>query len=222
MRSVRVGAIGGLLIGALHASALAQTTNLTIGPILGLGFATWGGADAGGVGKRTGFLGGGFLSVPLGPLLWFRPEVYVAQKGFKESQQDASVEFKTDYIEVPALLGLTIPVQGSSIRPYVYAGPAISFNMNCKVTGSQGGTSTDIPCDDPLFSQVLGEELKMKGVDVGVLFGAGLGFPVGPGQLAVGVRYNLGFTKTVDVTGDPDVKNRVLSVTADFGFPLGR
>jgi hypothetical protein len=35
------------------------------------------------------------------------------------------------------------------------------------------------------------------------------------------VRYNVGLAKIIDITGDPDVKNKVLSVTAEFGFPIG-
>lgn len=220
MRRLTMLGVAVLVIGLVSPVA-AQGPKLTIGPVAGLNFATWGGSDASGISSRTSFMGGGFLTVQLGGLFWFRPEVLFSQKGWKESDQGATVTFKTDYVEVPLLLGLTVPVQGSGIRPMIYAGPSVSFNMNCKLTGEQGGTSVDVQCDDPLFEQALGETIKMKGVDFGILFGGGLGFPVGPGELAVGVRYDLGLVKIVDVTGDPDVKNRVLSVTAEFGFPIG-
>ena len=112
MRRVLLTAIAGLLIGTLHTAALAQGPKLTAGPMIGLDFATWGGSDAGSVGNRTGFLAGGFLAVRLGQLFWIRPEAYLAQKGWEEVEQGVTVKFKTDYIEVPVLVGLTIPVQG--------------------------------------------------------------------------------------------------------------
>ena len=222
MRRVLLAAMAGLLIVALDTAAMAQGSKLAVGPMIGLDFATWGGSDAGGVGSRTGYVAGGFLSVPLGQLFWIRPEAYFAQKGWEQVEQGVTVTFKTDYIEVPVLVGLTIPVQGSGIRPVIYAGPSISFSLGCKVSGEQGGTSVDIDCDDPQITNILGEPIQITGTDFGILFGGGLGFPVGPGQLALGVRYNVGLSKILDVTGSPDVKNRALSITAEFGFPIGR
>jgi hypothetical protein len=60
----------------------------------------------------------------------------------------------------------------------------------------------------------------VNSTDIGVVFGAGLGFPVGQNEVGVDFRYILGLTE-VDKSEDPaDFKNSVININAYFGFNL--
>ncbi len=85
------------------------------------------------VGSRLGFVGGGFLNLPLGPMLAFQPEVLYEQKGGKFGGNS----YQLDYVEIPLLLDVSVlgPVG-------VILGP--SFDSNVTSQGVSSVNSEDV------------------------------------------------------------------------------
>lgn len=185
-----------------------------IGPFGGINFAKFGGSDVGSVDTRTGFQAGIFASFPIGKYVAIAPSVSYSQEGTSvDVGGGVSGTFALDYIEVPVLLKLGAPLAGTGqLRPYVMAGPALGFLLSCKVKASSGSQSAEVDCDDPSLNG-----LDTKTVQFSAQFGAGLDI----GRFTLGLRYHLGLTSVDDSGADADVKNRVFSIIAGYGFRLG-
>jgi len=184
-----------------------------IGPFGGINFAKFGGSDVGPVDTRTGFQAGIFASFPIGKFVAIAPSVSYSQEGTSvDVGGGVSGTFALDYIEVPVMLKLGAPLAGTGqLRPYVMAGPALGFLLTCKVKASSGSQSAEADCDDPTLG------LDARSLQVSADFGAGLDI----GRFTVGLRYHLGLTSVDDTGADADVKNRVFSIIAGYGFRLG-
>ena len=87
----------------------------------GINLATLRGLQADQVVKsRLGFVGGAFLSFPMGTTLSLQPELLYSQKGGKIN----GLGYQLDYVEVPVLLD--IQLGGPGIVPGILAGPAFN------------------------------------------------------------------------------------------------
>ena len=171
---------------------------------------------------RTDFVGGGFVSFPVGDYFAIQPEVLYTRKGAKisDSEEDVEVEAKVDYVEIPVLLVARLMDQNSSTRPIVYAGPAVSFETKCEFEGSVEGVSASVDCDR--LSEVGGDEdIETKGTDFGLVFGGGVEFNAGSAVIILEGRYNVGLVDINDTTDDEEIKNRAFSFMAGVGFPIG-
>jgi hypothetical protein len=64
-----------------------------------------------------------------------QPEVYYSMQGakYEEEEDDVQVKviFKYDYIQVPVLAKVNIPIE-SSIKPNVFLGPALGINVRAR------------------------------------------------------------------------------------------
>jgi len=188
-----------LMIGA----QAAICGEMKIGITGGVNIASLAGDDVEDLDSRTAAYFGGFLEFPVTPLLSFQPELLYTMKGATESVEGTDVTYKLDYIEVPMLLRVNVPMQGN-IMPFVVAGPGIGFNTTAKVEAD--GQEEDIE--------------EIKGMDFGLIFGGGLGFPVSDGRytISLAVRYELGLTTIDDSDEEADVKNRAVSIGAGLSF----
>lgn len=204
-----------LLVVATGTPALAQV-GLSVGGRVGVGIADLDVEDDEGLDSRLGIVGGVFLGIELGPVFNLRPEVQYAQKGAEFTEDDFTTKIKLTYIEFAVPATVNIPVQGAPIQPRVYASPAIGLELGCDVEGEGGGVSASVDCEE--FG------LMTKSVDFGVMFGAGVDIPAGPGAITVDGRYNLGLSNIND-TDDPefagDVKNRSWQFLAGFMIAVG-
>lgn len=172
--------------------------------------------------SKTGFAGGGFLQIGIGEIFAVQPELLFSQKGAKDPESDpAGVKIRVDYIEVPVLLMARIPVgDNGTVRPNLYVAPVVSFETKCDVKGEEAGVELAVDCDSP----ALGDPIKTKTTDFGLMFGAGLEIGSGRFVFLVDGRYNLGLTNLNDTPGAEEisVKNRAFSVMAGVGVRLGR
>jgi hypothetical protein len=198
---------------ALPAEAQQVRQQAVIGPFGGVNFAKFGGSDVGDVNTRTGFQAGIFGSFPVGKYIAIVPSVSYAQEGTSvDVGGGVTGTLALDYIEVPLLLKLGAPLAGTGqLRPYVTAGPALGFLIKCKVKASNASQSAEADCDDPTVGA------DAKSVQFSADFGAGLDI----GRFTVGLRYQLGLTSVDDTGADADVKNRVFTIIAGYGFRLG-
>lgn len=200
------------LVFIIFAFVSFSRAQVLLGPKVGLNISNIHGADAGSPDSKTGFAGGIFFMYQFSNMFAVQPEVYYTMKGAKEKESfqgytlEATVSL--DYIEIPVLLKLIVPLPGSPFHPVIFAGPAVGFNTTHKVKIEFEGQSAeeDIP--------------NVNSTEFSLVFGGGVGFPVADNELGIDVRYNLGLT-TVDDSDDPyDVKNNVISINAYFGFSL--
>jgi len=161
---------------------------------------------------KTGFAAGVFFMYQFSTMFAIQPEIYYTMKGATEKQSISGVTvdftYTLDYIEIPLLLKLLIPIQGSSINPAIFAGPAIGINTTAKFKAEAQG-------------QTLEEDLEdVKSTDIGLVVGAGIGFPVGENELGFDLRYILGLTTIDDSADEFDIKNSVVNFNVYFGFSL--
>lgn len=164
--------------------------------------------------SRTTFTGGGFATFGLGEMFFLQPEVLYAPKGAKGDLDGTDATIAVDYIEIPVLFGAAFDLGGSSVKPRVFAGPSVAFEIGCDVSGTEGGVSLSFTCSEI--------ELETKSVDFGLVFGAGVAFPLGSVQLIIDGRYDLGLSNINDTElDDESVKNNAWQFMAGVGFPIG-
>ncbi len=185
---------------------------MQIGPKAGLNIANIVGDDANFFGldldSRTGFTGGIFFMYQFSDLFAIQPEVYYTMKGATSNIGGIDITFSIDYIEVPVLLKVIIPVEGSNIRPSIFAGPSLGFNSTAKLKIEADGESAEEDLED------------IKSTEFGLVFGGGLGFIIGKNELGFDIRYILGLTTLDDSDFNGDIKNTVIAFNVYFGFSL--
>lgn len=204
-----------ILLFILTAFTSLSLAQMQIGPKAGLNIASIGGDDADQIlegqslDSKTGFAGGLFFMYQFSKMFAIQPEAYYTMKGATYSEGGGELTISLDYIEVPLLFKLLIPIEGSNIKPSIFAGPSIGFNMTAKSKVEFEGESQENDFKD-----------ETKSTEFSLAFGGGLGFMVGKNELGVDVRYILGLS-TFDDSSDPwDLKNNVINVNAYFGFAL--
>jgi len=189
---------------AVFHTAQAQTA-LTVGPVVGLNFSTFGGKDAEGVNSRTGFLVGGYAAFQLSPRFVLEPALLFTQKGGGVDFDGGQGTIKLTYVQVPLLGRLRFPSGG--FAPNLVFGPALGFRTGCTASGNQGPVEVSVDCDEA--------DVNLSSTDFSLILGAGLEV----GRLLFSVRYDYGLTA---VPGDSsgNVFNRVWSLIAQYGFRL--
>jgi hypothetical protein len=131
---------------------------------------------------------------------------------------NGSSQLELDYLEVPVLLRLALPA--GTVSPFLFAGPAASFELGCSMSISLGGFEESGDCDD--VDEEMGS-IERRKLDVAALVGGGVGFPLGAGNLLFQARYSLGLLDLNESeNGDVSIKNRSFSLSAGFALPLGR
>ena len=155
------------------------------------------GALPGSLERRTGFAAG--LSFNTRPeVLGLGIEAMYAQRGvIGQSDTDSR---RLDYIDVPAYLRVMIPASG--LAPFAYAGPQVSFELNCRA-GNVDCPDTDRPTTS--YAAVIG---------AGVLFGNRRG------GFSLEGRYMYGLTdlNISTVTTSDSYRARSFMILAGIGF----
>ncbi len=161
---------------------------------------------------RTGFAGGLFVCYEVLSFLAIQPEVLYTMKGVKLDATfpivgKAEATVKLDYIEIPVLVKLMLPIGG--FKPNIFAGPSFAFNILAELSGEALGQSSSVDLKD--VDPSLGPET----FDFGFVVGAGVDLEVGPVLLTLDGRYTLGLT---EIWEDVDIKNGVAAVMVGVGF----
>jgi hypothetical protein len=154
--------------------------------------------------NKVGFNGGIFLALNFGRVVTIQWEALYTMKGATYVALDDTYTDKlyADYIEVPLLLKLRIPLP--VIQPFVFAGPTVGFKLQEKLESN----GEEVPLTENL----------LKNNDYGAIFGAGLNLGR---SFMVDVRYSLGLQKVIStVEGElqPDFKNGVWSASLGIAF----
>jgi hypothetical protein len=213
-KTIRIAAAA-LALTVIPATLTAQDSGvgLDLGIKAGVNLATLS-TDGETPGRRTGFIGGGHLTILLpNSMFYFQPELLYSMKGFSESDSDGTGTLALDYIDIPILVGLRFD-NGGSVTPRVFLGPQVSLNTSCKLKGDVGGDSASIDCD----SELIGEFLNANSVLFDMLFGAGLDIDMGKVDIVFDARYDLGLTDALDLGSS---KMSAWQLLAGVAFPLG-
>ena len=154
-------------------------------------------------GRRTGFVGGLFVVVPVTELIAFQGEALFSQKGtsFDADGDEGSLEL--DYLEVPLLLRVGTASSGRTSF-HAFAGPAIGLKLRSKFSATFEGETEDEDIEDDI-----------EAFDIGLVGGAGVDF----GRFTLDGRYTWGLRNVLNV--DPDearIKNRAFSIMAGVRF----
>jgi hypothetical protein len=178
----------------------------------GLNIANLSGDDIESPDSKTGFAFGGFFMYQFSPMFAIQPEAYYSMKGATDKMDigggTVDLTYTLDYIEIPVLFKFLIPIQGSGVKPAIFAGPFLGINTTAKVKAEYQGDSQEEDIED------------VKSTEFGLQFGGGIGFPVGKGELGVDIRYILGLSTIDDSADEADVKNNVININLYYGFSL--
>lgn len=168
----------------------------------GLNFANLNNVD--GTDSRTGFMAGAYVNigVPMSPIS-IQPELLYTQKGSEASGtilgEQITATTKLDYVEVPVLAKFSFAP--GPVTPHVYFGPYFAINVKAEAEAEGGGQSATQDIKD-----------SVKDTDFGVVVGA----EVDISKINVGLRYGAGLTKIAE--DGSDGKNGVLSIVAGINF----
>jgi hypothetical protein len=214
--------LGALVILATFAPAPAAAQ---FGIRGGLNLTSFVGGDANAEGKQGLKAGGSLQLLSFGPIS-IVPEVYYAQKGAKQTgtvdgqPQPVLVDFSLDYIEVPVLAKLSLPGT-RSVRPYLAAGPAYGWKLDCEAKVVQSDESI------PDCADVLGETFStslsaMRSADRGLVFSGGIDFNVmNMGIVNLDARLVRGLDRLSEGSEGRDVKNQAFSLMLGYSFGVG-
>lgn len=192
------------------------------------------------VDKRAGIGIGGFLIVNVNDHLVFQPELLFVQKGGKESwsyyeigysgsrYNESQLVYKLDYLEVPVLVKIRIP-QVSGMKPSLYVGPTLAIKVSAKGEfESSFFDSTGVVVEHSSWNKDVGS--FFKDTDFGLTLGGDLAMDAKFAKIILDARYFLGLTgidepkvepeSKVGTTLQSDIKNKVISFTIGFVFPL--
>ena len=188
-----------LPLAALLAAALATPAAAQFGLKGGPSFATRSTSNtvegvAPDFSTSTGLAVGLSLAFPSGSQIQLQPEALYVQTN--------TTDLEVGYVQFPLTLKLSLGRGG--IRPYLFGGGYIGFQVSCDGSEDIGDCET-------------GSHFQLKQHDYGVPLGLGLRFGGGPALFAE-IRYHLGLTDINDIDAGFDAKNRVVLLMGGIEF----
>ncbi|HEV8216865.1 MAG TPA: porin family protein [Gemmatimonadaceae bacterium] len=201
-----------------HAQSGSTVPPRRFGIELGGNSSTFGGSDASGSERRTGFLAGALAVLPFSTTIAFEPELVYSMKGANaHDPQDASISgtVKIGYLQIPALMRFELAAATVGPHPFLYAGPALGFKTSCSFELHAQGFNVNSSCDD----LETGGGGKINSTDFSLIGGAGIAFNMSGRTVGLALRYDHSLTKIAD---QGDLKHRVISLLATIEFPGGR
>jgi hypothetical protein len=183
------------------------------------------GGDVSQADTRQGLTGGFSTTLlTLGPLS-LGPEVHYVQKGSELTQLNPEAlesfqEFGLDYVEVPVMLrlGIPLPFGDGGVRGYAEGGPAFAWRVNCTISPDAGGVGLSDEC---AFAQFQDAETVVTSADRGAVVGGGLivELPMVGGFVTLDGRLVRGLTRLGAGEDGLQARNQAFSLT--LGYDLG-
>jgi hypothetical protein len=215
-----------MMVTVLAGSAIAQ--DISLGLVGGLNFAdmdvTGDGIEQK-VSHRTVWGAGCILGVSLGEYLSIQMEPKYIRKGGMLMMVGSVVEYTADVsaIEMPLFLKAGY---GTTIRPYVFAGPTIGYLLTADVEAELSGLAVKADWM-PVSNKI----------EYGIIVGAGVSVPVWRGSLSVDGRYHFGLNNLnkggtlefkagpivmpEDISPDDEFSTKGFRIMIGYTLPLG-
>jgi hypothetical protein len=165
------------------------------------------------IGHKTGFVGGLFGGYTFSGAFGVQIEALYSRRSVVDQDDDARLS--TSYFEIPLLITAKFPVADTDMRPILFAGPSVSFQSKCEVSGDIGATEATFDCDDEMVN------VELKDSDWAIVFGAGVDYPLGDFLFGGEFRYNLGLTNLnddADTRSFETVKTRMWALLLSLGY----
>lgn len=204
-----------VLSAAVGNFAHAQSSPIQIGAEVGLAVASLVSTDVDETDSRTTPYGGVSLVVQKpGTRFGFQTGLLLVPKGTSTNFDNGKTSFEVNYIEIPLLMRVSLPLRESNIVPTLLLGGSVGVKNSCKFSGESGSLNQSIDCDDSVFEGTV----DVKTVDVGVAAGLEVGMPIAKRfMLAPTIRYTRGLTRIIDSNADEDqAKNAVFQAGVAF------
>jgi len=171
--------------------------------------------------NRTGFVGGVYAGFDLTPMIGIQPELLFVRKGAKLFEYTGevagiplseSVSLDVDYLELPVLLRVSLPV-AEPLGVRLLAGPVASLKLDEKLSTSG------------LFGYSLDSD-QIKTADIGIAAGAAVAVRSGNMRIVGEGRYTFGLTNVSDLSVEGislggDVKYGSIYLMAGLEFLFG-
>lgn len=184
----------------------------------GLSRASITGNDADRAESIWGIKAGATATFPLDGNFEFQVGAAFVEKGFKFGDR---FSVGMDYIEVPVMLRISVPVDGR-ISPHLAVGLGVGFNIGCRAATFFEGRPGNVDCEEI--------EFESKGVDWGFMANAGLSIATSDKfSVTLDVAYDTGRSSVVDDFDgvievfrgfDRPVTNRAWSFLMGIAFPI--
>jgi len=163
--------------------------------------------------SRTGFYGGGSVSVPLGSQFSIEPGVYYAQKGYEMKGDfavkgldflgaNAKAKLNTQYIDLPVLL------KADMGGLQLFAGPQVSYLVDANLQTTAGAFGIN------LLNRTMDATSNFNRWDAAITGGVGYQFSNG---VNIRASYDHGLSK-VDEGQSVESYNRAFKVGIGFNF----
>jgi hypothetical protein len=149
---------------------------------------------------RIGAAGGVFLGYRAS-VIGVGIEAMYAQRGLRSDQSINDQWTHLDYVDIPGYVKVSFPTSG--IRPFVYAGPQVSFEAKCRTANNTA------PCPDA----------GRKKTDFAGIIGAGVRLGSGSAGISLEARYVYGLSdlKLSTVTSSESYQNRTFMLLVALG-----
>jgi hypothetical protein len=161
---------------------------------------------------KTGYVFGGYFTFQFDRMLAIQPEVYYSMKGAKDraavSDATPTITYTLDYIEIPILLKMIVPLEGSNFKPALFVGPYMSFVTTSKIKTELAGESEEHDYN------------LIHSLDLGLQWGVGIGFNVWGTELGLDFRCIIGLSPIDRSAKEYDIKNNVYNFNLYYGFSL--
>jgi outer membrane protein with beta-barrel domain len=208
-----------MILIAAH-SVAAQSSGVQVGVEGGASIATLTGSGGTGVESRTtGSFGVVLVLESAHSAFGFETGVAYVPKGATSASSGTRVSFETSYVEVPLLLRVGLPLQGSHILPTLAVGASVGFNTGCRISFSTPGGSGANDCNSRAALST--SAFSLRAVDLGITAGVGVDIPLSPALvLAPAVRYTRGVTTISNSANAPDAVNSAFQLGVGLRWRL--
>lgn len=171
-------------------------------------------------------MGGAFVAIHHSDIVALQAEVLyhrtgIAYVGTPPQGGEREFDITLDYLMIPVLLRLTIPIYDARTRPYMLAGPHLDVRLNAEVNGV-AALPDNIQSLGILqrYRTTSDADDQTRGVDIGGTIGTGLEIKLGPGRVQIEFRASMGFVDVFDTDGLGDnaeeIKNKTLWLTGGY------
>lgn len=156
---------------------------------------------------RVGFVGGGFLSIPIGPYVGIQPEVLYSQKGYRQTGSFLGSDYSLDrtygFLDIPIYAQLK-PVPQLTLL----FGPQYSFLLHQRDRFTVGN-----------YTREQEEEFENNNIRKNI-FGLATGFDINISRFVIGARgaWDLQNNHGDGTSSNPRYKNALFQATAGFKF----
>jgi outer membrane protein with beta-barrel domain len=201
-------------------SVAAQSPGVQVGVQGGASIAMLTGSGGPGVEARTaGAFGVVLVLENAHSVFGFESGVAYVPKGATFTSSGTRVSFETSYVEVPLLLRVGLPLQGSHVLPNLAVGASVGFNTGCRISFSFAGGSGANNCNSK--AALSGSAFNLKDVDLGITAGVGVDIPLSPAMvLAPAVRYTRGVSTISSSANAPDAVNSAFQLGVGLRWRL--